>query len=49
MEKSQRVTVMLDEDLIKKLRAIQASQIKKSQNTVSFSKVINQFLEKGLK
>ena len=49
MKKSRRVTIMLDENLIKKLRVIQASEVRKSENTVSLSQVINQMLEKGLK
>jgi hypothetical protein len=49
MKKSQRVTIMLDEDLLKKLRIVQATEIRKSENTVSLSQVINQMLEKGLK
>ena len=40
---------MLDEDLLKKLRIVQATEIRKSENTVSLSQVINQMLEKGLK
>jgi len=49
VKKSRRVTIMLDEDLLRKLRVIQASEIRKSENTVSLSRVINQMLEKGLK
>jgi predicted DNA binding CopG/RHH family protein len=49
MKKSRRVTIMLEEDLLKKLRVIQATKIRKSENTVSLSRVINQMLEKGLK
>ncbi|HET6517575.1 MAG TPA: hypothetical protein VFG25_05070 [Nitrosopumilaceae archaeon] len=41
-----RITIMLDEDLLKKLRKIQAKEITKSQNTVSLSKVINETLAK---
>ena len=49
MKKSRRVTIMLDEDLLKKLRIVQATEIRKSENSVSLSGVINQMLEKGLK
>jgi hypothetical protein len=49
MKKSRRVTIMLDENLLKKLRVIQASEIRKSENAVSLSQVINQMLEKSLK
>ncbi len=44
-----RITVVLDEDLLKKLRIIQAKQIKDSASSVSFSKVINETLKKSLK
>jgi len=49
MEKSRRVTVMVDDDLLKKLRVIQAAKIRKSENSVSLSQVINHMLKKGLK
>ena len=44
-----RVTVVLDEDVIKKLRNIQAKKINKTTDTVSFSSVINQELRKCVK
>ena len=44
-----RITIMLDEDLIKKLHEIQAKEIKSSEKSVSFSHVLNQTLRKGLK
>jgi len=40
---------MLDDDLVKKLREIQAKQIKQSTKSVSFSRVLNEVLHKGLK
>lgn len=43
---SNRITVMLDDDVIKKLRAIQAEKIKKSSGIVSFSSVIDEVLRK---
>jgi hypothetical protein len=49
MKKFRRVSVILDEDLLKKLRILQATQIRKSEKTVSLSQVINEMLEKGLK
>jgi len=49
MEKSRRVTVMVDDNLLKKLRIIQAAKIRKSENSVSLSQVITHMLEKGLK
>ena len=44
-----RITVVLDDNLIKKLREIQAKQIKESTKSVSFSSVINKILRKHLK
>lgn len=46
---AQRITIMLDEDVAKKLRNIQAKQLKNSTASVSFSKVINETLKKTLK
>jgi len=40
---------MLDDDLLKKLRETQAKQIKISTKSVSFSRVLNEVLRKGLK
>jgi len=39
---------MLDDDLIKKLRVKQAKLIEKSTKSVSFSRVVNELLRKGL-
>ena len=44
-----RITVMLDDNLIKKLRLKQAKLIQNASNSVSFSKVVNLELEKSLK
>ena len=44
-----RVTIMLDEDLAKKLRIIQSKKISKLTEHVSFSCVINDQLRKVLK
>jgi hypothetical protein len=44
-----RITIVLDEDLIKKLHEIQAKQIKESTKSVSLSGVISETLKKGLK
>ncbi len=46
---ARRVTIMLDDDLLKKLHEIQAKQIKESQKSVSFSRVLNEMLRKSLK
>jgi len=39
---SKRITIILDDDLTSKLRKIQAEQIKKSEDSMSFSQVINE-------
>lgn len=46
---AKRITIMLDDDLVKKLHEIQAKKIKESSESVSFSAVLNTALEKGLK
>jgi len=46
---SKRITIILDDDLVTKLRKIQAENIKKSNGSISFSYVINETLKKGLK
>ncbi len=46
---SKRVTIMVDDDVDKKLRIIQAKEISKTQSSVSFSRVINEMLRKKLK
>ncbi len=43
---SKRVTIMIDDDVDKKLRLIQAKEISKTQSSVSFSRVINEMLRK---
>ncbi len=44
-----RITVVLDDDLVKKLREKQAKQIKESVKSVSFSRVLNMTLRKVIK
>jgi len=46
---SQRITIMLEDDLVKKLHEIQAKQIKQSTKSVSFSRILNEVLRKSLK
>jgi len=46
---SKRITILLDDALIMKLRKLQADQIKTSGESVSFSKIINETLKSGLK
>jgi len=43
------MSVMVEKDLIDKLRTIQAEMINKSKENVSFSFVVNQILKEGLK
>lgn len=44
-----RVTIMLQDELDRKLRHIQADLIRKTGNGHSFSKVINDTVKRGLK
>ncbi len=44
-----RITIVLDDDLFKKLRERQSRQIRDSPKSVSFSRVINQAIRKGIK
>jgi len=46
---SARITIMLDDDLIKKLHDVQAKEIKQSTKSVSFSRILNEVLRKSLK
>ena len=46
---AKRVTIMLDGDLDKKLRLIQAKKITQEQSSYSFSRVLNDCLRKVLK
>jgi len=48
-EKANRITVMLDKEIDKKLRNKQANMIKNTSGTVSFSRVLNEVLRKALK
>jgi len=41
-------TIYLYDENVKKLRSIQAERIEKTTKHVSFSKIINEVLEKGL-
>jgi len=45
----QRITIVLDDDLVKKLREKQAKLIKESTKSISFSRVVNETLRKGIK
>ena len=46
---AKRVTIMIDNDLDKKLRIRQAKMISSEQTSYSFSKVINEIIRKALK
>ncbi len=46
---SRRVTIMIDDDLDKKLRLVQAKMIQQKQTSYSYSKVLNETLRKILK
>ena len=43
---NKRVTIMIDDDLDKKLRLRQAKLIQKNQTSVSYSKTLNDVLRK---
>jgi len=44
-----RVTIMIDDDIHKKVRSKQADLIRKTEKSVSFSKVINDTLRSKFK
>ena len=44
-----RITIVLDDDLQKKLREKQAKKIKETSGSVSFSNVLNETLRKCIK
>ena len=46
---AKRVTIMIDDDIDKKIRLIQSKLIAKTSESVSYSKVINDELKKQLK
>ena len=46
---SRRVTIMIDEDLDKKIRLRQAKTIQQKQISYSYSKTLNEVLGKSLK
>ncbi len=43
-----RITIAIDTEIEKELRTMQAELIKKTNKSVSFSKVLNDILKKGL-
>ena len=46
---TKRVTVTLDDNVLKKLKILQANLIRETLSTVSFSKLVNQIISKHLK
>ncbi len=44
-----RITIVLEDDLLKRLRERQAKLIKESSESVSFSRVVNETLRKNAK
>jgi len=46
---AERITIMMDSEIAKKLRVLQAKKLKDSSSSVSFSRIVNEVLEKGLK
>ena len=46
---SKRVTIMVSDDLDKKIRMLQAKRIQQEQSSISYSQVFNEQLRKGLK
>ena len=44
-----RVTVLFEEDVLKKLRDLQAKKIKNTKESVSFSALINEVVRNGKK
>jgi hypothetical protein len=46
---AERITIMLDEDLVRKLRNRQAKTLKETNKSISFSKVLNEVIRESLK
>ena len=46
---SKRVTIVIDDDLDKKIRLRQSKMIQQNQTSYSFSKTLNDVLRKSLK
>ncbi len=44
-----RITIMLDEELLKKLRIKQAKMLKMQNKSISLSRVINDYLRDAIK
>ncbi|MFB5606492.1 MAG: hypothetical protein ACE5RI_01180 [Candidatus Nitrosomaritimum yanchengensis] len=46
---AKRITIMVDDDLDKKLRQLQAKLIQETSSSVSYSQVINEIVRKSIK
>ena len=46
---SQRITIILDDEIVKKVRKKQAKALLKLEKSVSFSKIVSQCLKECLK
>ena len=46
---TERITLLMDDELVWKLREIQAKLLKKTHKSISFSKVVNDVIRKGIK
>ena len=45
----QRVTIVVEDNLMMKLRNLQAKKLRNQTDSVSFSKMLNEIIENGLK
>ncbi len=45
---AKRITILLDNDIDKKLRSLQGQEIIKTQKSVSYSYILNKILRKSL-
>jgi hypothetical protein len=46
---AKRISVLLDDDLYKKTRMIQAKTIQRTNESISYSKIINDLLRQSLR
>ena len=46
---AERVTIMLNSEIARKIRNLQAKKIRESSSSVSFSRIVNEVLAKALK
>jgi len=49
LEMARRVTIMIDDELDKKLRLLQAKLIQKENKSISYSHVVNSMLKDSMK